>query len=246
MNKNTYIFTDLIKDAFVLLFYKMFSLIPVSKKVREEHLKRNNAAWESYKTRFQKDKYIEHQPALSDFVYGSRYGADYNSCEVVAVYNALVALGDKNDFPILLERFENKGITWLGAFGTSPFALIKHLNSMGYNVKCYTYKKWIRICSSNNYSNEITDTTKKSITSKYGNQYNNFINKCDSYIFMSYNNARTIRDMIHTMCVTKEGENYRIHNDYEGAKYYPTLADAVNGYKGGNSRMILIMGIKKM
>ena len=246
MNKNTYKFTYSIKDAFVLLFYRMFSLIPVSRRIREEHLKRNKTAWESYKIRFPNDKYIEHQPALSEFAYGSRYGADYNSCEVVAVYNALVALGDITDFPSLLERFEHKGITWLGAFGTSPFALIKYMRSIGYDINCLTYIKWQRICSSDNDINEITDSTKKSITSKYGNQYNNFINNYDSYIFMSYNNARTIRDMIHTMCITKEQEKYRTHNDYEGAKCYSTLADAVNGYKGGNSRMILIIGIKKM
>ncbi|MBR1599093.1 MAG: hypothetical protein IJ661_09310 [Lachnospiraceae bacterium] len=246
MDKHAFTITYYIKNALVLLFYRVFSLIPVSRRIREEHLKRNNIAWESYKTRFSKDIYIEHQPALSEFSYGSRYGADYNSCEVVALYNALVAMGNKPDFPTLLERFEHKGITCLGAFGTSPFALIKYMKSIGYNIICYTYKNWMRICSSYNDSIEITDFTKEYVNSKDYNQYNDFINKCNSYIFMSYNNAHTIRDMIHTMCVTKEGKYYRTHNDYEGAKCYPTLKAAVDGYKDGRSRMILIIGIKKI
>lgn len=226
MDKKELKITYSIKDAFVLLFYRMFSVAPLSKKVRGEHLERNIKAWNNYKTHFSKDKYIEHQPALTDFAYGRKHNADYNSCEVIAVYNALKALGVGCDFPDLIDSFERKGITCFGSFGTSPFSLIKYLRNMGCNIVFYNYKKWKQVCSENS-------------------SYSEFVDGHEAFIFMSYNNAHSLRDMIHTMCITKEDGHYRIHNDYEGAKCYPTLVEAVDGYRGGESRMILIMGIKK-
>ena len=62
---------------------------------------------------------------------------------------------------------------------------------------------------------------------------------------MAYNNAKTVKDMIHTMCITKENGQYKIHNDYEGSRSYDSLFSAVTGYKNGQSRLIIIFGIRK-
>lgn len=235
-----------IKDAFVLLFYKICSFFPVPKRIREKHQIHNEAAWKDYQLRFTEERYIEHQSAMNKLYYGKRYSADYNSCEVIALYNALISLDDGYnthnnntttnnniiDFPLLLDIFEHRGITCSGAFGTSPFAIIKYLKSMGYSLEVLNYRKWCNI------SNDIANGNNAE------NTIYNFVENNRSFIIMSYNNAGTIRDMIHTMCITKENDNFRIHNDYEGSKYYPSLSLAVNGYKNGNSRVILIIGIK--
>lgn len=225
MDKKNHKITYFIKDFIVLLFYRLFSVMPLSDKERREHLERNIKVWNNYKTHFSNDKYIEHQSALTDFAYGRKHNADYNSCEIIAVYNTLKALGTECDFPDLITYFEQRGITCLGAFGTSPFSLIKYLRTLGCNIIYYNYKKWLQICSEKRLYHEFTDNHKV-------------------FIFMTYNNANSIRDMIHTMCVTKEDGYYKIHNDYEGSKDYPTLLEAVEGYRDGKSRMILIMGIK--
>ncbi len=227
MDRRSYSITYHIKDALVLLFYKLFSFAPLSKRIRIEHFKRNTVAWNNYRARFSNDKYIEHQPALTDFAYGKRHNADYNSCEVIAVYNALVSMGIGCNFPELIKNFEKRGITCFGAFGTSPFSLMRYLKAEGFNIKYYNYQKWLRICTDNS------------------GLYFEFEEGFDSFILMSYNNARSIRDMIHTMCITKEDDHYKLHNDYEGAKCYKTLKAAVDGYMGGRSRMILIIGIRK-
>lgn len=213
--------TYIIKDVLVLFFYRIGSFIPVPRSLRMEHLRYNISAWADYRLRFSNDKYIEHQSALSNLLYGKRYYADYNSCEVIALYNALISIDDTNaDFPGLLEVFEHRGITCLGAFGTSPFAIVRYLKKKGYNVNIYKYLHLSRI---------------------YGKDIEPF----DTYIVMFYNNVNSIRDMIHTMCITREAAHYRIHNDYEGSKCYPTLEAAISGYKQGRSRPVIIIGIEK-
>lgn len=222
----------MIKDGLVLLFYRLFSVISVPEKVRQKNYDNNMEAWNKYKNRFKNDIYIEHQDAMSLLSYGRRYCADYNSCEVIAVYNALIDLKrnkvdiDLPDFPMLLSKFEKAGITWGGAFGTSPFALMKYFISENYNIKWFNYKKWNCLC------NEETE-------------YERFVNTYDTFIFMTYNNAKSVKDMIHTMSITKDTGYYQIHNDYEGSKKYDSLKAAVSGYKSGRSKMILLFGIKK-
>lgn len=220
----------LLKDKLVLLFYRLFSFAPISKNIRNNHLEHNSNAWDSYKTRYSADKYIEHQSALSELSYGRKYTADYNSCEVIAVYNALIALGNKYDFPLLLESFEKKGISFFGAFGTSPYAMIKYLKTLGYSIELCNYKRWRNMCSDDAYTKD---------------SYEKFSNRNETFIYMSYNNDRSLRDMIHTMCITKDGNYFQTHNDYEGSKCYQSLKEAVNEYKNGKSRMILLIGIRK-
>ncbi len=221
----------MIKDALVLLFYRLFSIKSVAKKISQKNYENNLVAWDNYKNRFKNDIYIEHQDAMSLLYYGRNYSADYNSCEVIAIYNALIDLKNYNEdvvipyFPVLLSKFEKNGITWGGAFGTSPFAIMKYFISKNYNIEMFNYKKWKRLCSDKR-------------------EYDEFVNTFDTFIFMTYNNEKTVKDMIHTMSITKDNDCYQIHNDYEGSKKYDSLKEAVSGYKSGRSRMILLFGIK--
>lgn len=231
-NSRKYRRADDIKDIMVLLFYRLFSFMPISRKLARQHYVSNISAWKHYQAKYANNKYIEHQQALSRLLYGRRYTADYNSCEVIAVYNALSALHGisenglvrEYDFPELLGVFERSGITCRGLFGTSPYAMIRFMKSHGYAVESYTKKQWERICH--------TESLK------------HFTVNNDVFIFMAYNDARSILGMIHTMCITKAANGFQVHNDYEGSKCYPTIREAVEGYKNGKSRAVFIIGVK--
>ena len=254
------------KDSCVLLFYRLFSPFPLSKKQVCRHLEKNQLAWKKVLSEDCQEDRMEHQEKLTNFVYGSRYTADYNSCEVIAVYHALLALNragktqshptrraggvwrkpkifltppcalkkrvnsaqkkkyaDSCDFPELLAYFERNGITCGGAFGTSPYALVRFFRAQGFPVMCLRYPEWKKICQTGSIS-KITGTN-------------------DTFLFMAYNDASSLRAMLHTMCVTKEPEGYRRHNDFSELKYYPTLQKAVESYQNGRSRAIFIMAV---
>ncbi len=175
--------------------------------------------------------WIDDQNKLTDFIYGreSRFlgkkllgGRDLsgveNTCEVIAVYNALLALGRKEaDFPQLLERFERRGISLGGYFGTSFGSLVRFCRGFGLDM---TVLKGSRLTRA--YLSKIPAEP---------------VRAC---IMMTENVAGDIRQMIHTVCITRERKNadyiYRTHNDYEGCRSYPTLQDAVFGYHKGKGR----------
>ena len=175
--------------------------------------------------------WIDDQNKMSDFIYGreNRFltkkllggrnlcGIE-NTCEVIAVYNALLALGRKEaDFPKLLERFERRGISLGGYFGTSFGSLVRFCRGFGLDM---TVLKGSRLTRA--YLSKIPAEP---------------VRAC---IMMTENVAGDIRQMIHTVCITRERKNadyiYRTHNDYEGCRSYPTLQDAVFGYHKGKGR----------
>ena len=98
------------------------------------HLAENRRAWGNYAPGL---KYIEIQDKLTDISYG-KYKADYNACEVIAVQNALIALGLEHDtegFPYLLADFERKGSILKGFLGTAPKAIVKYLKNKGVAIE---------------------------------------------------------------------------------------------------------------
>jgi|GEM_PF-1519123 uncharacterized protein YvpB len=219
-----------IRDFFVLLFFRCFSFLPVTKTKRESHKVINVAAWKDNKNLFIKNGFIENQPAMNMLQFGNSHKADYNGCEIIAIYNALVALGrvdineDNTVFSELLEHFEKRGSSFWGAFGTSPYAIYRFFSNNLFAVQRINYKNW----------NELLGNK---------NAYDDFIKNNDAFIFIAYNNERKLSDMIHTMCITKNNEDFVIHNDYAGTKHYKSLADTVNDYKNGKGRLLMLIGV---
>lgn len=96
-----------------------------------------------------KDGYICRQSSLAEYWYGKKkafyqlfsflrascFGkaitADFNSCEVIALYNVLVNCGRDIAFADLLAYFETDGIIKKGYFGTSIWALKRYLDKEG-------------------------------------------------------------------------------------------------------------------
>ncbi len=232
------------------------------KKYRQRtgrHKEGNFRGRERYESLEDKPFFIENQWELTDFFYGQvgpfsrrlffhgkQVSAADNSCEVIALYNALVALAVKKDqgssvydasqqlsdgvlekkghrapdFPELLFHFSQKGICAQGAFGTSPRAIEKELLRRGFQVQSYTGRR----------------ITKESMCEAQ---------KAEAWIFSAFNRGQNPFSMVHTMCITKERTGFQVHNDYAGSRIYPSLYRAVTGYNGGAGHPITVLAIRR-
>jgi len=211
----------------------------LSPEEADTHLQKNTDVWETKeyaeKMLDHQGKYIEHQqqmgrlqygtnrPALDKLLFGDgkKLSGSMNTCEVIAVYNVLVALGGGASpvtFPELLAKFEQKGMILGGYFGTSPDYLEAYLKRE-HEVKTFTGRR-----------------IKEAALGRLADEYT-------AYIMTVYNDRNDITKQIHTMCITKEDGNYRIHNGEKG-KNYATLSQAVSGYNEGKGKAICVMGIR--
>lgn len=223
-----------VNDATLLAIFTLLTMDNMSISTIFEHYELNLDGWEKYQEKYPDDVYIEHQWAMKDILYYGRHTADYNACEVIAVYNALAAMNggvSPVDFPTLLATFEGNGIMLKGDWGTDPTALYLYFDANGYDVDML-------------YGGSITDSKLNKMEGKY-----------ETYILTAYNDGNNLNEQIHTISITAEevdGETkYVIHNagndTYESDgtyKYYDSLADAVNSYNDKKSEPISVIGIK--
>lgn len=192
-----------------------------------------------------KDKfYIERQSELKDLLYGiqndslsqkyisgRKLTASDNACEVIAVYNAsLDAFGFRGlssfyDFLYYLNLFESKGIVKSGYFGTSGMEIYRYFKNV--------YKPVGR---------RVGKLTGRKINKK---NLDRFEKEYKTYIMMSYNDARDVREMVHTICISKIEGGFKAHNDYEGSRESKTLYEAVFGYNECLSKPIMVIGIEE-
>lgn len=211
-----------VSDLTLLGILSVMSIKGLSAETIKNHRENNDDAWDKYQASHNNGKYIEDQNGMTGMQYGNHTG-DYNTCEVIAAYNALQYLTDGNSpdsFPDLLEHFEKNGITANGEFGTSPQAIDSYFEQNGYDTK---------MLAGNNISSS---------------QVSNMSKNYDTYIMTTYNNKSNLGSQIHTVSITKENGVYVVHNDYEGTKSYSSLEAAVSGYKDGNGEPISLIGIK--
>lgn len=242
-------------DHLTLVFFGLFSG-RLGKRRSEEQYKKNREAWEAY-AKGQRGQMLEHQSRLSVFMYGRTariweklflngepLTAAVNSCEVIAVYNALCVLeaeetvrirsgakedagsergtagsAGRPDFPALLAYFSGNGICANGLFGTAPGALERFFRQRGYRVDRFVGRQITR---------ERMDAKAREVR------------VC---ILTAFNRGQDPFSMVHTMCVTKEKSGWQLHNDGAGSKIYPSLYDAVTGYNGGRSHPIQVLAI---
>ena len=65
---------------------------------------------------------------------------DYNGCELIAIYNALRALGKTRKLSKIIYDFEFNGAMWLnGVFGTKPQAIGSYIRSCGLKTKSFSF-----------------------------------------------------------------------------------------------------------
>jgi hypothetical protein len=216
-----------VSDEAILALFKILTIVnPVDDETRASHKEHNITAWEKYKVDHPNEIYIEDQNYMNDanspIIYGSYYG-EYNACEVIAAYNALVALNggeSPEDFPELLNYFEGNGIVLGGEFGTSPDAVNTYFQNNGYDTKMISGK-------------EIKSSTIEKMQDKY-----------DTYILTTYNDSSDLTAAVHTISITKnEDGKYVMHNAGDATEY-ETLEEAIGAYNGGISEPISIIGVK--
>lgn len=209
-----------VNDRTLLMVYSLLSVRGINARMQAEHLNKNEKAWERCWNEDESVTYFEHQEELKDFLYGT-YDASYNSCEVIAVYNALRALNNGRSpvsFPLLLNEFECSGITLKGAFGTSPAAVYRYFRKLGYDAKMIT-------------AGRVKGRALARLQEHYA-----------TYILTAYNDAHDLGSMIHTVSITAQNESYVIHNDGDTCAYH-TLEAAVRGFHHGNGKPICLIGI---
>lgn len=110
---------------------------------------------------------------------------DNNGCEVIAVYNAMKALGNQKDICDIAYYFENDGQMLKGEFGTNPYANKRFFEKQGYNVKVVEGEK-------------ITEEE---------------LPKADAYI-VSFWNSNDVMDALHTVAMRKTSDGrYELFNN---------------------------------
>ena len=174
------------------------------------------------------DGYIENQHKLGSIHYG-RSDMAYAGCEVIAVYNALIAMGETPELGELIEYFERDGMVLSGRFGTAPRAIADYFTKEGFRVE------------------ETLDPA----------SFDGIAERSDVSVVMFYNDRRSILNKIHTICITLEKPNadsettrvsYMAHNVYGNGSVigpFGSVSEVMSGINGGYSKGIVLFGISK-
>lgn len=164
--------------------------------------------------------YIESQQLYRNVRYG-RSTISYSGCEIIALYNALHALGvsDACSFPDLIRHFEKDGMLLSGRFGTAPRALYRFLIERGFHT--------IYTCRSDCF--EMTAERSR------------------VFMITMFNNCEDVMEQVHTICITKRADGGLIaHNVYGNGKVlgpYSDLSDLFAHLHCGKAKPICMIGI---
>lgn len=167
--------------------------------------------------------FMENQLKLGSLYIGMST-MDKAGCEVIAVYNALRALGIRGvELARLIEDFEKDGIIYSGRFGVAVKAMADRLKLYGLNVR---------------------------LTASY-DRMGDMLESSRAAILTLYNDRTTIGEQIHSVCITrddiKRGSTYYIHNMYGDGHVcgpYADMDDIVKRLRGGRTAPIAMIGIR--
>lgn len=144
---------------------------------------------------------------LAELPYGAwRFGR--NGCEVIAIYNALLALNIPRPLPEIAASLEKKGLLFNGFGGTNLGAVVKYIRKCGINVN-------------------ILKRRNKTI-------YDKQMNKANCAI-LSYWTGNTLRrndgswNTLHTVSVHKMGNEYLLCN-VDGMRKTATTVSSISQF----------------
>lgn len=206
------------KNKLLLLGWSVLTWFRVPKRVIREIDATNKEVLQKEEL-WQPGGFIERQSALGALRFGKSYTMAYGGCGLIALYNALVALGSGpscDSFLGLTADLQRKGVAWGGKYGTHPTAILKWLKK-----NCYAVKR-LGISDADFAQNET--------------EYNVFI--------VTVLNGPKLTHGMHTVCITKEQGKFTLHN---GPKPGPhaTLLEAVSASSNQGARAIYAMGIRR-
>lgn len=221
----------MIRNRLIMLLWWVLALFGVPRRQISANSAVNRAVLEKAEF-WRAGEYIENQAQWGEVRFGRRYDMAYGGCGILAVCNALTALGEPvgaEDVVLLMEHFQRRGVAFGGKFGLFPRAIGKFLKKRGWKVLS-------------------TATTDPASIDRLGSRGKVFI--------VTACNSKSLRDQIHTVCITKEGQNrYTVHNGYhmvklaDGRKAYcangpfDTLSEAVRHISSKGAVPVLVLGI---
>lgn len=223
-----------VSNRIVLSVYQIFTWIPVPQKIREKNyhsnLERlNNADWDFWTL---PTAFIENQSEWDQILFGTgpHHNMKYSGCEIMAVYNArkvLTGTGSPESMAELIREFEAGGAALKGEFGVSPRAIETYFKKHGFLVAA---------------ANKGDAESLKKVD-----------DQSKVLIATVYNDVNDITRQVHTVCITKEGNGYVLHNAYrrdKNGKYtasapYAALSDAIGGISGYDTKLLYLIGIEK-
>ena len=198
----------------------------VGKKVREAHFRENGE--KNIDSRiFSTGRYIENQSLWKNVKFGSgkKSSMEYSGCTIIAVYNLLLSLGDKDrNILKIIDAFEKRGLALKGDFGIAPYYAYRYLKINGYKARYITSKN-------------------RNVIDKFGNSF-------DGFILTFYWDKYNIFNKLHTINISKENGKFVAHNCYHkdsNGKFgaigpYDSLSDAVKA-PGENTLPLVIIGV---
>lgn len=224
-----------IPNCCMVKIWSLFALVKISGKRRNENQIANKEVLEAASAEkagfFSADHFIENQSEWERVRFGVST-MEYSGCEIMAVYNALLDLGNvmtARNMAELISEFERKGAALSGRWGCAPRSIYKYFVRRGYKVTMTT-------CADSDTINAIGENS-------------------DSVIITAYNDRNDIRKMIHTISITKDNlGNYTLHNAYKrtngryaaysGNSPIKSLWDVIGVMSQGQAAPICVIGIR--
>lgn len=161
--------------------------------------------------------YIERQSELGALRFGKSYTMAYGGCGLIALYNALVALGENPSNDVFLELaadLQRRGVAWGGKYGIHPAFIRRWFVRHGYRVR--------RILVSEEFFAK---------------------NEADYKVFVvTVLNGAGLKNWLHTVCITREEVGFVVHNGFSG-EAFATLQEAVYGSSRQGATAIYAMGV---
>ncbi|WP_026494856.1 hypothetical protein [Butyrivibrio sp. WCD3002] len=188
-----YIPNRVVLSIFVIL---SFFTGKVRKKIVAFHLEENERILrEGNNSIFDGQGFIENQSKWEKVCFGShkKSNMSYSGCEIIATWNALMSMhAAMPRMPELIGYFERHGVTLKGGFGIAPSAPARYMKKRGYRVKRLT-------------------TRNSEAIRRFGDSY-------DSFLVTFYWDRENIRKQLHTVNISKKGDEFYVHNIYKREK----------------------------
>lgn len=188
--KEIYRLIPMLPDSMVaglLRFLRLFNT--VHSTMRADNLQSNIETFRKAHVPALCNGFVEDQAAYGDMHLG-KSDMCYAGCEVIAVFNAMRALGEvisDRSLPDLINIFETGGIIANGCWGTAPYSLQRYFRKKGFRV-IYTGDR---------------------------RKFDEVSHACRALVMTVYNDCHDLSQELHTMCVTKDADGrFYVHNSY--------------------------------
>ena len=206
-------------------------------RIVREHFDLNVQSFENHRGKIAADGgFIENQNEFTDMYYGSA-SVRHSGCEVIAVYNIMRALTDKEpSLPKLIAAFEKNGMIFYGSLGTDPGEMKYFLRKQGFLVEEYTRNEdFPRLLQDSGFEGEWRLK-----------RFHRVIPENEAFVLTFYNDRSDILQGLHTAAVTSNGRGLYLHNDggTRARGPYPGLSWVLNEYEHRGAGMISIIHVR--